>query len=84
MFTTLVHYYEEIQGLHGTAGRPKPKSFKHKMKSAKLLAAPADGGESTENAPEAPPAEGGGGAEPPAVVAAAAPAGRPCGARPSE
>ncbi len=33
LFTTLVHYYEEIEGLHGAAGRPKPKSFKHKMKS---------------------------------------------------
>ena len=35
LFTTLDHYYEEIQGLHGAARRPKLKSFKHKMKSAK-------------------------------------------------
>ena len=34
LFNTLVHYYEEIQGLHGAGGRPKPKSFKHIMKSA--------------------------------------------------
>ncbi len=68
LFTTLVHYYQEIQGLHGAAGRPKPKSFKHKMKSTKSRAAPADaaGGESTENAPEAP-----------AAAAATAPAGLP-------
>ncbi len=53
LFTTLVHYYKAIQGLRCA----KPKSFKHKMKSAKSRAAPADasGGESTENAPEAPP-----------------------------
>jgi hypothetical protein len=76
LFTTLVHYYKEIQGLHCAAKRPKPNSFKHKMKSAKLHAAPADaaGGESTEYAPEVPLAEGGGGAEPPAAAAAAAPA----------
>ena len=34
LFNTLVHYYEEILGLHGASGRPKLKSFKHKMKSA--------------------------------------------------
>ncbi len=84
LFTTLVHYYEEIEGLHGAAGRPKPNSFKHKMKSAKSRAAPAEavGGESTEDATEAPlPAEGGGGAEPPAAAAAAAPAGPAAGKR---
>jgi hypothetical protein len=63
LFTTLVRYSEENQGLHGAAGRHKPKSFKHKMKSAKSrpAAAEAAGGESAEYAPEAPPpAEGGG------------------------
>ncbi len=81
---TLVHYYEEIQGMHGAAGRPRPKSFKHKMKTAKSRAAPAEaaGGESTEGAPEAPPPDdGGGGAEPPAAAAAAAPAGLEAGKR---
>jgi hypothetical protein len=43
-FNTLVHYYEEIKGLHGAGRRPKPKSFKHKMKSAKLRAAAAEAG----------------------------------------
>ena len=28
LFNTLVHYYEEIQGLPGAGGRPKPQSFK--------------------------------------------------------
>ena len=27
-FDTLVHYYEEILGLPGAGGRPKPQSFK--------------------------------------------------------
>jgi hypothetical protein len=77
LFTTLVHYYEEIQGQHGAAGRPKPKSFKRKMKSLMLLPAETAGSESTEKAPEEPQAAGGGGAELPAAAAAAAPAGRP-------
>ena len=38
LFDTLVHYYEEILGLPGAGGRPKPKSFKHKMKSAQSRA----------------------------------------------
>ncbi len=42
LFTTLVHYYEEILGLHGAGGRPKPKSFKRKMKSVMVLPAPAE------------------------------------------
>ena len=67
LFNTLVHYYEEIQGLHGACGRPKPKSFKHKMKSAqpRAAAAAAAGGDSAEDAADEPPAppplvEGGG------------------------
>ncbi len=72
LFTMLVHYYEEIQGQHGVAGRPKPKSFKHKMKSVMLLPAPAEtaGSDSTEKAPEEPPAEGCGGSQLPAAAAA--------------
>ncbi len=51
--------------------RPKPKSFKHKMKTVKASAAEAAGRESTEDAAEAAlPAAGGGEAE------AAAPAGQ--------
>ena len=30
LFDRLVHYYEEILGLPGAEGRPKPQSFKHK------------------------------------------------------
>ena len=88
LFDTLVHYYEEILGLPGAGGRPKPKSFKHKMKSAQSRAAAAviAGGDSAEDAadeppPPPPPAEGGGGAEPPAVESAAAPAGPVAGRR---
>jgi hypothetical protein len=87
LFTTLVHrdsgYYEEIQGQHGApaAGRPKPKSFKRKMKSLMLFSAPAEtaDSESTEKAPEEPQAAGGhyGGAELQVAAAGAAPAGRP-------
>ncbi len=80
LFTTLVHYYEEIQGQHGAAGRPKPKSFKRRMQRAKLLPAPAEtaGSESTEKASEEQAAEGGGGAKLPAdsEAAAVAPAGK--------
>ncbi len=34
LFNTLVHYYEEILGLPGAGGRPRPQSFKRMMKSA--------------------------------------------------
>ena len=89
LFNTLVHYYEEILGLPGAGGRPKPQSFKRKMKSAQpraAAAAAAAGGDSAEDAVEEPPpppaaAEGGGGAEPPAAEAAAAPAGPATGRR---
>ena len=86
LFDTLVHYYKEILGLPGAEGRPKPQSFKHKMKSAQSRAAAAvvAGGDSAEDAVDGPPAppppvEGGGGAEPPAAGAAAAPAGPAAG-----
>ena len=48
LFNTLEHYYEEILGLPGAGGRPKPQSFKRKMKSAqpRAAAAAAAGGES--------------------------------------
>ncbi len=39
LFTTLVHCCEEILGLHCAGGRPKPKSFKRKMKSVMMLPA---------------------------------------------
>ena len=89
LFNTLVHYYEEILGLPGAGGRPKPQSFKRKMKSASpRAAAPAEAadGEHTEDAAHGPPAppppeEGGGGAEPPPAEAAAAPAGQAAGKR---
>ena len=47
MFNTLEHYYERL-GLPGAGGRPKPQSFKRKMKSAqpRAAAAAAAGGES--------------------------------------
>ncbi len=71
MFTTLVHYYEEILGLHDAGGHPKPKSFKRKMKSVMVLPAPAEtaGSVSSEKAPEQQPADGGGGAKQPAATA---------------
>ena len=89
LFNTLVHYYEEILGLPGAGGRPKPQSFKRKMKSAQSrAAAPAEtaDGDHTEDAAHGPPAppppeEGGGGAEPPPAEAAAAPAGPAAGKR---
>ena len=87
LFNTLVHYYEEILGLPGAGGRPKPQSFKRKMKSAQrraAAAAAAAGGDSAEDAADEqpappPPVEGGGEAEPPA--APAAPAGLVAGRR---
>ena len=88
LFNTLVHYYEEILCLPEAGGRPKPQSFKRKMKSDQPLAAPASaaaGGDSAEDAADGPPApppvEGGGGAELPAAGAAAAPAGPAPGKR---
>jgi hypothetical protein len=39
LFTTLLHYYEEIQGMHCAGRRPKPKSVKHKMCKANSSAA---------------------------------------------
>ena len=41
LFNTLVHYYEEILSLPCAGGRPKPQSFKRKMKSAQPRAAAA-------------------------------------------
>ena len=88
LFNTLVHYYEEILGLPGAGGRPKPQSFKRKMKSSQPRAAAAvaaaAGGDSAEEAvdeqPAPPPSvDGGGEAEPP--TAAAAPAGPVAGKR---
>ena len=89
LFNTLVHYYEEILGLPGAGGRPKPQSFKRKMKSAQTHAAPAAaaaGGDSAEDAvdgppPPPPPVNGGGETEPQAAEAAAAPAGPVAGRR---
>ena len=87
LFDTLVHYYEEILGLPGAGGRPKPQSFKCKMKSAQSRAAAAAvaGGDSAEDAADEPPAPPppveGGGAKPPSAGAAAAPAGQAAGKR---
>ena len=85
LLDTLVHYYEEILGLPGAGGRPKPQSFKRKMKSAQPRAAAAAvaAAEDAADEPPAPPppVEGGGGAEPPATEAAAAPAGPAAGKR---
>ena len=79
LFDTLVHFYEEILGLLGAGGRPKPQSFKHKMKSAQPRAAAAAvaGGVSAEDAADEPPAppppvEGGDEAEPQAAEEVAA------------
>ncbi len=87
LFTTLVHYYEEILGLHGAGGRPKPKTFKRKMKSVMLLPAPAEtaGSVSAETAPEQQPApaNGGGGAEQPAAPAVRSRGGKPAAGKPS-
>ena len=81
MFNTLEHYYERL-GLPGAGGRPKPQSFKRKMKSAqpRAAAAAAAGGDSAEDAVDEPPppppaADGGGGTEPQAAEEVAAPAG---------
>ncbi len=88
LFNTLVHYYEEILGLPGAGGRPRPQSFKRMMRSAQpraaAAAAAAAGGDSAEEVADELPAppplvEGGGVAEPPA--AAAAPAGPAAGRR---
>ena len=87
LFNTLVHCYEEILGLPGAGGRPRPQSFKRKMKSAQqraTAAAAAAGGDSAQDVADElpaapPPVEGGGEAEPPA--AAAAPAGPEAGRR---
>ena len=87
LFNTLKHYYEEIQGLPGTGGRPKPQSFKCKMKSAqpRAAAAAAAGGNSAEDAvdepPPPPPPADGGGTEPQAAEEVAAPAGPVAGRR---
>ena len=88
LFKKLEHYYDEIMGLPGAGGRPKPQSFKRKMKSAQTRAAApaAAGGDSAEDAAVGPPAppppvEGGGGTEPPATEAAAAPTGPAAGKR---
>ena len=83
LFNTLVHYYKEILGLPGAGGRPRPQSFKRKMKRAHSAAAASDSAEDAADGPPAPPppVEGGGGAEPPAAGAAAAPAGPAAGKR---
>ncbi len=73
LFNTLVHYCEEILGLPGAGGRPRPQSFKRKMKSAQQragAAAAAAGGDSAEDVADElpappPPVEGGGEAESP-------------------
>ena len=80
LFNTLVYYYEEILGLPGAGGRPKPQSFNRKMKSAQrraAAAAAAAGGDSAEDAADEqpappPPVEGGGEAEPQAAEEVAA------------
>ena len=87
LFNTLVHYNEEILGLPGAGGCPRPQSFKRMMNSAQpraAAAAAAAGGDSAEDVADElpappPPVEGGGEAEPPA--AAAAPAGPAAGRR---
>ena len=59
LFNTLVHYYEEILGMPCAGGRPKPQSFKRKMKRAKTQAAAdaaAAASESAEDAADGPPA----------------------------
>ena len=88
LFNTLVHYYEEILGLPGAGGRPKPQSFTRKMKRAQCAAPVAAAvGDSAEHAvdgppPPPPPVDGGGGVEPLAAeAAAAAPAGPVAGKR---
>ena len=87
LFNTLEHYYEEILCLPGAGGRPKPQSFKHKMKSAQpRAAAVVAGGDSAEDAADEPPSppppvDGGGGTKPQAAEAAAAPAGPVAGRR---
>ncbi len=87
LFITLDHFYEEILGLHGAGGRPKPKSFKRKMKSVMELPAPAEtaGSVSAEPAPEEQPAptNGGGGAEPPAAPAVCGRGSKPAANKPS-
>jgi hypothetical protein len=87
LFNTLVHYNEEILGLPGAGGRPRPQSFKRMMNSAQpraAAAAAAAGGDSAEDVADELPAppplvERVGEAEPPA--AAAAPAGPAAGRR---
>ena len=89
LFNTLVHYNEEILGLPGAGGRPRPQSFQRMVNSAQpraaaAAAAAAAGGDSAEDVADElpappPPVEGGGEAEPPA--AAAAPAGPAAGRR---
>ncbi len=58
-FNTLVHYYKEILGLPGAGGRPRPQSFKRKMKCAQpraAAAAVAAGGDSAEDVADELPA----------------------------
>jgi hypothetical protein len=61
LFNTLVHYYKEILCMPGAGGRPKPQSFKHKMKddqpqpAAPAAAAEGDSAEAAADGPPAPP-----------------------------
>ena len=54
LFNTLVHYYKEILGMPGAGGRPKPQSFKRKMKRAHAEAAASDSAEDAADGPPAP------------------------------
>jgi hypothetical protein len=53
LFSTLVHYYEEILSMSGTCRRPKPKHFKRLMRDAMETAGvmAAGGGEASTTDP---------------------------------
>ena len=70
LFNTLVHYYEEILGMPGAGGRPKPQSFKRKMRddepqpAAAAAVAEGDSAEAAADGPPAPPLQVVGGVKP--------------------
>jgi hypothetical protein len=87
LFNTLVHYYEEILCMPGAGGRPKPQSFKRKMRdeepqpAAAVAAAVSDSAEAAADGPHAQQLPVGGGGEAEAPAAAAAAAGQAAGRR---
>ena len=87
LFNTLVHYYEEILGMPGAGGRPKPQRFKRKMRdddpepAAAAAAAEGDSAEAAADGPRAPTLPEGGEGEAEAPAAAAASAGQAAGRR---